>query len=68
MKKFEVSLVRSYIVSICAENKEQARKFSEFYLGNCPDLSKPTDRREYKFKIKDIEMTYNDAVEVKEMI
>ena len=68
MKKYEVSLTRSYIVTIYAENKDQARKYTEFYLGDCPDLSKPKDQRDQKFKIKEIEMTFNEAYESKEII
>jgi hypothetical protein len=68
MKKFEVSLTRSYIVTICAENKQQARIFSEFYLGDCPDLSKLKDQKEQYFKINDIEMAFNEAFEAKEII
>lgn len=68
MKKYEVLLTRSYMVTIQAENEDQALRYTEFYLGDCPDLSKPKDRREQKFKIKEIEMTFNDAFESKEII
>jgi len=68
MKKYEVLLARSYIVRIYAEHEDQARKYTEFYLGDCPDLSKPKDQRDQKFKIKEIEMTFNEAYESKEII
>lgn len=68
MKKFEVLLTRSYIVTICSENERQACKYIEFYLGDSPDLSKPKDRRDQKFKIEKIEMTFNEAYEPKEII
>lgn len=68
MKKYEVLLTRSYRVTIQAENEDQALRYTEFYLGNSPDLSKPKDRREQKFKIKEIEMTFNEAFESKEII
>ncbi|MCD4784512.1 MAG: hypothetical protein K8T10_11880 [Candidatus Eremiobacteraeota bacterium] len=68
MKNYEVLLTRSYIVAIQAENEDQALRYTEFYLGDCPDLSKPKDRREQKFKIKEIEMTINEAFELKEII
>lgn len=68
MKKYEVLLTRSYMVTIQAENEDQALRYTEFYLGDCPDLSKPKDRREQKFKIKEIEMTFNEAFESKEII
>lgn len=68
MKKYEVLLMRSYMVTIQAENEDQALRYTEFYLGVCPDLSKPKDRREQKFKIKEVEMTFNEAFESKEII
>jgi hypothetical protein len=68
MKKYEVLLTRSYRVTIQAENEDQALRYTEFYLGDSPDLSKPKDRREQKFKIKEIEMTFNEAFESKEII
>ena len=67
MKKYEVLLARSYIVTIYAEHEDQARKYTEFYLGDCPDLSKLKDQRDRKFKIKEIEMTFNEAFESKEI-
>ena len=68
MKKYEVLLARSYIVTIYAENEEQAREYTEFYLGDCPDLSKSEDQKGQKFKIEEIEMTFNEAYESKEII
>lgn len=68
MKKYEVLLARSYIVTIRAEDEDQARRCTEFYLGDCPDLSKPKDRRDQKFKIAEIEMAINEAFESKEII
>ena len=68
MKKYEVLLTRSFIVTIYADHEDQARKYTEFYLGDCPDLSKPKNRRDQKFKIKEIEMTFNEAYESNEII
>lgn len=68
MKKYDVLLARSYIVTIFAEHEDQARRYAEFYLGDCPDLSKPKDQRDQKFKIKEIEITFNEAYESKEII
>lgn len=64
MKTFKVALMRTYIVSIKAESKERAKRFSEYYLGNCNDLSKQIDRSEKNFAIDDIEMVVNDATEI----
>ncbi len=68
MKHFKVSLTRSFVVAIDAENEKQARWLAEFFLGDCPDLSSSEDRKNEKFKIHSIEMTYNEATEVKEEI
>jgi hypothetical protein len=64
MKTYRVALIRSYLVSIVAENKEKAKRLTEFYLGNCPDRSNRKDRLEQKFSIEDIELVYNEANEI----
>jgi len=64
MKTYKVALTRTYFVSIQAENERQAKRFSEFYLGDCPDLSKEKDQIEKNFSIKEIEMVYNEADEI----
>lgn len=64
MRTYKVALTRTYLVSIKAKNEEQAKRLSEFYLGNCPDYSTIKDQLEKKFLIEDIEMVYNEADEV----
>ena len=64
MKTFKVALTRTYIVSIKAESKERAKSFSEFYLGDCPDLSTQINRSEKKFAIDDIALVVNNATEI----
>ena len=64
MKTFTVSLTRVYTVTIQAENEDHAKKYTEFYLGNCSDLSQPKDRVEKNFSIEEIEMVYNEANEI----
>ncbi len=66
MTKYEVILTRSYAVTVEAEDSRQAAWASELYLGNCSDLSTATDREEHSFQIHEIEMGYNEAIEVKE--
>ncbi len=66
MKTYKVALTRTYSVSIKAENDEKAKRFSEFYLGDCPNLSNKKDRLEQKFSIEEIEMVYNEANEIVE--
>jgi len=64
MKTYKVALTRVYFVSIKAETEEQAKMFSEFYLGHCPDLSNKKEQLENNFSIEDIEMVYNEADEI----
>lgn len=44
MKTYKVALTRTYLVSIKTENKEQVKRLSEFYIGDCPDRSSIQDR------------------------
>ena len=64
MKMFKVALIRTYIISIKAESEESAKSFSEFYLGDSPDLSTQKDKSDKNFAIEDIEMVYNNATEI----
>ncbi|MBU0518832.1 hypothetical protein KJ564_07830 [bacterium] len=66
MPKYTVSLSRAYLVDIEAEDREEAARLVEFYLGNCPDLSTDKDREEHHFRITAIESAVNDAFEVVE--
>lgn len=67
MKTYKVALTRTYFVSIQAENEDQAKRFSEYYLGDCPDRSNEEVQIEKNFSIKEIEMVYNEANEVVEI-
>lgn len=66
MKTYKVSLARSYLVTIEAENKENARRHAEFFIGDCHDLSTYKDKQKNKFSIIEIEATFNEAVDVEE--
>lgn len=66
MMTYKVALNRSYIVTINAENEDCAKRYSEFYLGNCPDMSTPEDRSEKIFEIDEIDLVVNDATEILE--
>lgn len=66
MKKYQFDLARSYRVSIAVENEEMAKRFAEFYTGNPGDDSTVKQRTEHKFSIDEIEMVWNDAMEVAE--
>ncbi len=63
MNTYKVLLTRSYFVTIIAEDDYKARRLSEFYLGDCIDLSNEKDRSMDKFKIIELEMVYNEANE-----
>jgi hypothetical protein len=62
MKKYRVILSRNYLVEAEANNKNNAKRFAEFYVGGEKDLSIEKDRRKKKFKINEIEMTINNAI------
>lgn len=64
MNNYKVALTRTYFVTIKAENIEKAKMFSEYYLGDCPDLSNEKNRIEKNFSIKRIEMVFNEANEI----
>ena len=64
MKTFKVALTRTYLVSIKADSEEMAKKYSEYYLGDCQDLSNDKEKIEKNFSIEDIELVYNEADEI----
>ncbi len=63
MKTFEVLLTRSYKVEIDAADETSARFNAEFFVGGEKDLSLANERAENGFRINDIEMTVNEAVD-----
>ena len=67
MKKYSVSLARSYIVTIEAEDKEKAKDYAEFFIGDCCDVSTFEDRQGHNFLIEEIEPAINDAIDVEEV-
>lgn len=62
MEKYKVLLNRSYVVTICAESEYQACMYTEYFIGDCGDLSGPLDRKEKNFEIEEIELTINEAI------
>lgn len=66
MKSFQVSLMKSYLVNINAENEEDAKRFSEIFTGDIQDISASNNQQNYKFEIKEIECTMNEAFEAEE--
>ncbi|MBD3232278.1 MAG: hypothetical protein GF315_00995 [candidate division Zixibacteria bacterium] len=61
MKSFKVVLTRAYLVTVNAESEEDAKRYAEFYFGNCLDLSKEEEREKYRFSLESMEMVINDA-------
>lgn len=67
MKNFKVMLTRNYIIDISAINQEEAMFLSEFFISNVRDDSDEKEQNQVKFKINDIEMTFNEAFEAEEI-
>lgn len=67
MKNFKVMLTRNYIIDISAINQEEAMFLSEFFISNVRDDSNEKEQNQFKFKINDIEMTFNEAFEAEEI-
>lgn len=67
MKTFDVILTRAYKVKIEAENEMDARELVEFFVGIPDDKSNKRERSQYKFIIRDIDMTLNEAFEAEEV-
>ena len=64
MKNFKVALHRDYIVNIKAKNKREAKFLVEYLIGGEKDCSTEKEKKQFKFKIEEIEMVSNDAFEI----
>lgn len=67
MKKFKVTLTRAYTVEMLADNINDARHCAEFFVGNPKDESTEKEQKEYQFKIGEMEMVMNEAMEAEEV-
>ena len=67
MQSFKVNLTRVYSVTIDADDKTSAKQLAEFFLGNPKDESTEKDKADYNFKIKEINLSMNDAFEAVEV-
>lgn len=67
MNKYQVVLMKSYIVTINAENKENAKQFSEYYTNDIQDISTSKDHNENHFLIENIDCKMNEAFEIQEV-
>jgi hypothetical protein len=61
MKTYQVVLTKSYLVSVSAKTKEQARRVCEFYTNDIRDVSTLENREKGEFLIKNIECTVNET-------
>ena len=59
---FEVTVARSFVVTIEAANREKACRLAELYLGYKDD-STARDRAQHHFAIQGIDLRVNDALE-----
>ena len=66
MKKYQVTLTRAYVINVHAKNIEDAKRLVEFFIGDPPDRSNKLEREKYEFKIGEMEMRMNEAVEADE--
>lgn len=64
MKAFRIVLTKSYIITIKAENEQEAKGNSELFTCDIQDISTEEDRKEFNFEIEDIECTINEAFDV----
>ena len=64
MNNYKLALTRTYLITIQAKNKKDAKLFSEYYLGDIPDLSDENVKIEKNFSFNDIELVFNEAHEI----
>jgi len=62
MSTYQIGLARTYLITIQAENQENAKRLAELFIIES-DISTPAERQEYKFSIDEIELEENDAFE-----
>lgn len=67
MKTFKVILSKSYIVTVNAENEEQAKHIAEFYTNDIQDISTQKERNTFNFSIDDIECVINESIDYEEI-
>ncbi|GAB4296652.1 MAG: hypothetical protein Kow0098_20100 [Ignavibacteriaceae bacterium] len=67
MKTYKVLLHRDYIVNIDANNEEEAKQLTVFFIAGEKDASTEKEREQHSFRINEIEMVTNDAVRVEKL-
>lgn len=64
MNTYQVSLEKSYAVTVMANSKQQARDVAEFYTGDIADISTLQDRKNENFFIEEIDCVVNEGRDV----
>lgn len=67
MKTYQVILAKSYVVTVNAETKEQAKHIAEFYTCDIQDISTNEDRRKFNFSIEEIDCSINESLGAEEI-
>ena len=67
MKTYRVELTKSYLVTVSAKTKKQARRISEFFTNDIQDISTIENREKEKFLIENIECTVNETFDCSEI-
>jgi len=67
MRKYQVVLSKSYLITINADSKELAKRYSEYYTGDIKDISTIEEKEKDKFNIEEIECGMNEAFDVIEI-
>jgi len=63
MKTYDIILTKSYLIKINADNKSEAKSFTEFFTGDIEDISTEEDKEKYSFSIKEIECATNETID-----
>jgi len=64
MKTFKVLLHRDYSINIDAKNEYEAKFLAEFFIAGEKDASTENEKAQHCFRINEIEMVTNDALEI----
>lgn len=67
MRTYQIILTKSYMATVNAKTKEQAKDAAEFYTGDIQDISTPKDRSRFNFSIEKIECKINESLEAEEI-
>ena len=58
---FQVSVTKSFLVTIEAENENSALEYAEIFTSDILDLSSEKQKDEHKFRISEIDNTYSST-------